>query len=500
MSSTNADLLEALRNNPTYIKKIVENDPSIVRLQNEDGDLLLHVLAMNNVSADAIKMTYEAYPKAVETQNNNGYLPLHVAIRYKASETVVKMMFEAYPDAANKQDELGYLPIHLALYFQSSVDVVKMIFEAFPKAVEKANDFGWLPLHGVALNNPCFDIVKMIYEAYPKAVEAPSHDKELPLHFAVFKNASIDVIKMLYEAYPKALEMQNNDGYLPLHYACCRDASNEDSEASKLKILDLLLTANPSSLDIKVKNGKLPRDILIEHSSSVHVISKAIVMNLSKHLVKLLLQAYPDSCSEQDNEGKIPLHYACSNNAHYFFEHVILLLDADSDCLKVKDIQGTTPQQMLCQRLSKADENGMFPLHHIASGSGGMSAKVFHLLVNAFPKSIASPDKNGLLPFHRASLNPLSSVEVLFLFIKLLPEVVCVSVDDKSDYTGDFSVLRAAKMPPNSPKDGSDHKYRFLFRLSTSPNKNTDYQKNNKGNDVSRNESPSAKRPRYNSL
>ncbi len=79
MITSSNTLLEALRNNPTYILEIAQNDPSIVHLQNEDGDLLLHVLAMNNVPADAIKMTYEAYPKAVETQNKNGYLPLHVA-------------------------------------------------------------------------------------------------------------------------------------------------------------------------------------------------------------------------------------------------------------------------------------------------------------------------------------------------------------------------------------------------------------------------------------
>jgi ankyrin repeat protein len=285
----------------------------------------------------------------------------------------------------------------------------------------------------------------MIYEAFPEAVKAPSKDKELPLHFAIFRNPSIDVIKMLYEAYPKALEMQNDDGYLPLHYACCRDASNEDSEACRLKILDLLLTANPGSLDIQVKDGKLPRDILLEHTSGeTNCVSEAIVMNLSKHVVKLLLQTSPDSCTKQDKEGKIPLHYACSNNTLLFAEFVILLLETNSDCLKIKDHQGTVPAELLCQRFSKANKNGVFPLHQIASGSAGMSAKVLHLLVNAFPKGIASPDKNGLLPFHRAALNPLSSVEVLFLFIKLLPEIVCMS-----DYSKNYedSIASQEKNP-----------------------------------------------------
>ncbi len=85
-----------------------------------------------------------------------------------------------------------------------------------------------------------------------------------------------------------------------------------------------------------------------------------------------------------------------------------------------------------------------------------------------------------------------------FFFIKLLPEVICVSADDKSDYAGGFNVLRAGKMPPNTPKDGSDLNDRFSFQLNSSPKEIINYDKNQEDNIVSRNKYPSAKRLRYN--
>jgi hypothetical protein len=133
--------------------------------------------------------------------------------------------------------------------------------------------------------------------------------------------------------------------------------------------------------------------------------------------VKLILEAFPEKCTDQDNRGMTPLHYACVSRAPHFFEYVTTLLDASTNAcsLKIQDKQGRTPWQILKRGACKKDEKKSLPLHRMAASSDKLSEKSLKLFVDAHPEGIATADIYGMLPFHCAYLNPASSIEVLWV-------------------------------------------------------------------------------------
>jgi ankyrin repeat protein len=120
----------------------------------------------------------------------------------------------------------------------------------------------------------------------------------------------------------------------------------------------------------------------------------------------------------------VPLHYACVSNAANQLEVVITLFDANADSINIDDSQGRTSMQVLKFTAFHQTENKIYPLHHLAATSENLKVKSLQLLVNVYPESTQTPDKNGMLPFHHACLNQALSLEVLMLFISLYPEAL----------------------------------------------------------------------------
>jgi ankyrin repeat protein len=302
-----------------------------------------------------------------------------------------------------------------------------MIFQAYPKATEVQNNEGWLPLLYALCVNVSSDIINELFNANPQAAAVQNNDGCLPLHYALANNASSEVINMLFHAHPKAAEVQNNDGCLPLHYACIPKIHLFDNIFA---VLNLLISAYPDGIGAKDCYGKLPSDYLknaasesshVEHLSLLH---KAVKAGASLHLIKLLLQAFPESCTTKDNDGMVPLHHACAIRATIHLETVMMLLDADEDSRNIKDKHGRTPMQVLQFSASHQDESKMFPLHQLAASSESLTEKSLLLLFNSYPESIRTPDKYGMLPFHHACLNEALSLELLMLLFNLFTAAV----------------------------------------------------------------------------
>lgn len=121
-----------------------------------------------------------------------------------------------------------------------------------------------------------------------------------------------------------------------------------------------------------------------------------------------------------------PLHYECASSALIFFEHVIVLLDANEDNLILKDNHGRTHLKLLSNAASIPDEKRRlhYSLHHSAASSDSLSEKSLLFLVNSYPDSVQTASKDGMLPFHYACLNQVLSFEDLMIFLSLHPEAV----------------------------------------------------------------------------
>lgn len=466
-----------LRANPPLelVGKILRLAPDATKVQNHAGLLPLHIALISHVSPDVtVNMIFEAYQEATKVKTGRGSLPLHLACDYEASHAVIKMILDEYPKAAEIQDDKGRLPLHIALYREASDLVIDMILEEFPKATEIQDNEGRLPLHialcyeassfvihkildaypkateisdnkgclpcSIALHHrACPSVMKVLLDVYPKATEMPNVRGKLPLHVALHHAASPDVIKIILDAYPEATKIHDKQGHLPIYYACCLRGTflctppepRLEAISLALKSLDLVLLAYPKSIDLLDRNGKSPSHllemaVLSNDCKPVLLLKKAISCGLSAYVVKLLLKAFPERCKRRDNNRMVPLHYACASSAPHFLEYVMALIDDNhTESFSFQDDQGRTPLQILKCKASTPDEKKRLPLHYLAARTNGLSEKSLKLMVDAYPESISSADKFGVLPFHYACMNQDSSLEVLMLFINFSPEL-CV--------------------------------------------------------------------------
>jgi ankyrin repeat protein len=283
------------------------------------------------------------------------------------------------------------------------------------------------PLHHLVRNQPPSDLVERLLKLAPDTVKVPNTIGWLPLHYALNFGASHDIIKMLFQAYPEAAKVQDNMGCLPLHYACWNPM---DCREDFLDRLNLLVTAYPEGINVQDIDGKFPSCFLndavseSDHTEHLYLLHMAIKGGLSTHLIKLLVQAFPESCTTKDNDGMVPLHYACTGSSSNFLENAIVLLDAHKDSLQIEDNRGRTPLKLLSNRAKMPDEKGKLPLHRLVASSHTLTEQFLLFLVNAYPDSIRTADKYGMLPFHHACLNQELAVEVLMILLSLYPEAV----------------------------------------------------------------------------
>jgi ankyrin repeat protein len=142
---------------------------------------------------------------------------------------------------------------------------------------------------------------------------------------------------------------------------------------------------------------------------------EAVISGFSFHLIKLLLQAFPESCVTQDASGMTPLHYACSKSAEFISINVVMLLfDTNPVCCAIINNNGKTAFELLSERASREDQNGMLLLHHIAASSKIFTVRSLFFLLKVY----------RMLPFHHACFNKSSSLDILMSFIQLQPESI----------------------------------------------------------------------------
>jgi hypothetical protein len=99
------------------------------------------------------------------------------------------------------------------------------------------------------------------------------------------------------------------------------------------------------------------------------------MIKFSLHLIKFLLQAFPESCITKDNDGMMPLHHVCVSSAINHLEVVITLFDANEDSINIENSQGRTPMQVLKCTASHQDDSKMFPLHHLVATCDSLKVK-----------------------------------------------------------------------------------------------------------------------------
>lgn len=316
----------------------------------------------------------------------------------------------------------NWTPLHVILQSRPPADVIEQLIRCAAETVRMKDTEGLLPLHHACWNGASVEVVSILVKAYPEGVTVADNIGTLPIHCACYRGSSLDVLALLIHAFPHSITVKDNFGWLPLHWACYRGAS--------LDVLNVLIDAYPDSLDIEV-NNKRP-SVYLKDSAKHHddsegkfLLHNAIASAFSVHLVKLLLESFPESSMIKDEDGKTPLHHACASENVNSMDVVMVLANANTEEIyKATDNHGRTPSNLLQPVASLRDPTGRVPLHRQAAFSKFFTVRSLILLFSAYPESIAEPDNLKMLPFHHACLNSALPLDVLMHFLKLYPESI----------------------------------------------------------------------------
>lgn len=387
-----------------------------------DNRAPLHYIVSARPPLYLVERLLQLAPGAAKVQDRwEKSLPLHIACLHGASPEVVRVLLEAYPEAAAVRDKEGRIPLFITCNNKASPDVVKVLVEVYPQAAEVHDKHGNLALHHALANDSCPGIVKILLETYPNAMKI-SNDETSPelLVESIFGTMALHpqrqttAFRQAVERFGRRLSYKSS----PLHTACKR--------GSKLEVLHLLLKAYPKSAECRDFLGNKPVFYLKEwknwNEQYMFLLHEAVFCGFSIHLVKFILDAFPQSCMAKDNYGKIPLHYAFNKPPRDIsISVVMLLLDVNSGTSAKVDDKRNAPLHLFKEMVTRIDKNGMLLLHHIVAQSKSLSLNELKFLIEAYPESLDVSDNQNLLPFHYACLNKDLPVELLLFLLKLYP-------------------------------------------------------------------------------
>ena len=210
---------------------------------------------------------------------------------------------------------------------------------------------------------------------------------------------SKDGLRAIFEGHGVAPnDNDSNMSYDFFHEACCNEKVTDG-------ILRNLLEYFPNA--VRFADGYIDDgEEKIGGCTPLHSI--CFNKNVTLCMVQLLIDAYPESVSHENNKACMPLHYLCSNE-------------------KLNDEVGLEILKLLLERFPEsvrhAARDGVLPIHFAAAYQ---SPEFCRILIQAYPGSEQMvADGSGMLPFHLAcASNTVATAEYLY---QLYPESINVA-------------------------------------------------------------------------
>lgn len=161
-------------------------------------------------------------------------------------------------DFFDDQDSL-VLPLHQAVAAcNPSIKAIRSLIEACPAAIlSQESTFQRIPLHIAALNPKItHEIMKLLLDYAPETTTECDAFERLALHYACSGHIiDASLVEVLVDAFPDSVSIRNGNGWLPIHAACRSGAS--------FQIIRLLLDAYPESIVAETSKGNTTLDMLL---------------------------------------------------------------------------------------------------------------------------------------------------------------------------------------------------------------------------------------------
>jgi hypothetical protein len=206
-----------------------------------------------------------------------------------------------------------------------TLPIIKCLLDSFPEAanigtevfcdVQHANE-SWAtsyPLHLACCNTRCHvSIILLDNNASALSHLCSVHQQGdrfsfgVPLHYYFLRPHDIDLVtvKMLVEAHPEALATADNEsGITPIHLLLSTSGTYLRHE-----ILKFIVESEPLSMILSSSLRMVDTDGM----TPLHVACS--VTNLDSDTIKLLVDVCPETVTQADDAGNLPIHYLCRNS------------------------------------------------------------------------------------------------------------------------------------------------------------------------------------------
>lgn len=329
-------------------------------------------------------LVYYGITKEVMIHLRQRHEALHEALRVRMADEIVLELLNLRPEAAQEDDGNGMLPLHIALMHDASVAVVQELIERYPQAgkLSVEGTLGQYPLHiALKAGYPPTTVEQLLRAKAHPTPDSPAPweadwteeglyspgklfpDPEncmLPLHMAIIHchegghlQATVELL-VKYKCHIQARDRATGHSAVE----CCLAARRADDlfnfilEEAESQAPDSLLEENPQ--------GQLPLHVACSSNASVKVVETLCSMD-------------PTALSHYDNNGRLPLHLALANQMP--FATIRFLLGKNGESVRLCDGQGHSPLQLavmhraapgVVQQIVRCDPESI----HVQDGKG----------------------------------------------------------------------------------------------------------------------------------
>ena len=264
----------------------------------------------------ALSSLLNAFPDEKKRRDGRGWLPLHwAACAEDFDEQDMKVVARERPIMAksghgpNKESNLnmttsGLLPFHFICSLKHSrLENVRQVLSLYPDAIKTPDPNGWLPLHWACWNCMNQEVTRFLTDAYLPAVYEPTKKGQLPF-LLTLHNRRLETLDDLLECNGDALEACDFKGNTAIHYGA--EYCNPDGVKRCLKLCPRLGTVKNfhDELPVHYAFGWINRDDKRGRWKQLE-------------MLRIILELNPETCSEADKDGNLPLHLAVAYNAAF---------------------------------------------------------------------------------------------------------------------------------------------------------------------------------------
>lgn len=360
--------------------------------------------------------------KVLEDTADRRWRILHATAAVKCHPSLFQMACALYPSQASEMDDNDLYAgkpgqasrpqtaLHLATSSNASGAIGKAVItellRLYPEAAHTPDGIdGSYPLHRIAENKYkqhwTFDGVNPLYMMHTAAAQQVDQNGKLPLHrAAAFINrehpqaqeggddlATRSVICNLLQVFPEGAAARDNDGCHPLHLIAKHGGEwTEEVQA----------VHDRHGRAVSVRTGRG-----LDSSLPIHL--AAANPDATGAFVKKLVELNPRGVSQEDGNGKLPLHLACELGKDWEDSGLETIHDAFVQAVSTRernDRQWTALH--MASAAIKADEVAVAaPTEEEEATTGGAGALI-QKLVELHPEACRITDSQGRLPFHLA--------------------------------------------------------------------------------------------------